>query len=333
MQPLNSIKRKISLLILLLVFLVISPFIILNSFGYKIGDSFSFVKTGGIYIHSDISNTEIFVNGKFIKNGGVLIRNTLIPKLKPNLNYKVEIHKDGFRSWIKEIYVYPSLVSEGRVLMLPNEIEANPVLAFVDEAGVATNTPATTTPKTKSGLFIPDNERFIEIETLFEGENPYITVVEDQALIKSKNELATSTTPLEIPEHFIELGIEDPDSLENLIETSSEVSWLENGNIQLYWIKNLSSIPYYYCDRDLERGCDIEIDLDWENDIEKFAYFPGRDDVWVVLVKNQLYAVEVDPRSQRNIQLIYEGADLDFVKDDSGNIVVKDGGAFFELEL
>ena len=60
---------------------------------------------------------------------------------------------------------------------------------------------------------------------------------------------------------------------------------------------------------------------------------PGRNDVWIVLVQDGIYAVEVDSRSKRNIQPIYLGKDLDFRLDGSGNLIVKDKGSFIELDL
>lgn len=335
MTPLSYKQRRLSLFILVLAFLITGPWILLNSFGYKLDDAFSFIKTGGIYVHSDIANAEVYVDGEFLKNNGGIFRNTLIQKLKPGQNYNIRFVKEGYRPWEKEIYVYPGLVSEARILMLPDQIEARQIFPFFDDEKNGTTTPATTTPKTKKGKYIPQNREYLEILTLFEGENPF---EEEEAknpllgLFEGSTTTPTST-PLEIADHFVKLGIEDPDSLENLIETPKEVSWLDKGNIYLYWIDEEDTIPYFYCTGVKERICNSEIILNWEQGIQKFTYFPGRNDVWVALVGNQLFAIEIDARSHRTIQLIYEGYDLDFVETDSGKIVVSDNGEYFELEL
>lgn len=333
MKPLNKWKRRILLFSLLILFIVLTPWILLNSFGYKLDDTFSIVKTGGIYLHSDVPNTSLFINDKYIKNNGALLRNIFVQKLKPNSKYKVAVTKDDFHAWRKEIYVYPGLVSEGRVLMLPIEIEKTEIFPFFDEEGEGVHSPIpgfTKVSRTANGKIIPENKDYIDVVTLFEGENPYEQKVPE--VIESENILNEEVEP-EVPEYYIELGIKDPETLENLIETSDEMSWLQNGNIVLYWIDKMESIPYYYCGGEKERICNDEIVLDWGDVIKKFDYYPDRNDVWVVLVNDGVYAVEVDPRSERNIQPVYLGSNLDFTISDSGRIFIKEKGAYFELDL
>ncbi len=333
MKPISKNKRKIILLGMFFVFVILGPWILMLSLGYRLDDAFSFVKTGGIYVHSEISNVSVFVNGKYIKENGNIFRNILIQKLKPNQYYKIEINKDGYQSWIKDIYVYPSLVSEGHILMLPNEFEKREVFPFFDSEGNGVSSPIsgfTKIKKTATGRIIPENQEYIDIITLFEDENPYEIKIPE--LVRSTS-TATSTKEKDLPDYYEELGIEDPEDLKNLVETSNEISWLQNGNIVLYWIDKNESIPYYYCGGEEDRLCNEEIILDWGDEIKKFEYLPGRNDVWIVLVNNGIYAVEVDSRSQRNIQKIYIGDNLDFEISQNGNLLIKDKGSFFELAL
>ena len=110
----------------------------------------------------------------------------------------------------------------------------------------------------------------------------------------------------------------------------------------MHWIDKIENIAFYYCNplsRSLingdqeERICNEEIVLDWADDIKRFDYYPGRGDVWIVLTSGGIYAVEVDPRSGRNIQPIYEGLNLDFRLNNVGNLIVKDKGSFIEVDL
>lgn len=343
MSPLNKWKRRSLLFTLVILFLILGPWVLLNSFGYRLDDALGIVKTGGVYIHSNIPNASVYINGKYIKDNGALIRNVLVQKLKPNQNYKIDFYKDGYHSWTKELFVYPSLVSEGRVMMLPLELEQREIFPFFDEEGEGKYTPVpgfTKVSRTADGRIIPENSEYIDVVTLFEGENPFEQ--KPPEVIKSENILEEEKE--ELPEYYEELGIEDPEELENLIETSDEISWLQNGNIVLYWTDYIESIPYYYCSPNLKNSgealdgienkiCNNEITLDWENRINRFAYYPGRNDVWIVSIWNGIYAVEVDSRSQRNIQPIYMGEGVDFRLDNSGNLIVKDKGAFIEVDL
>jgi hypothetical protein len=96
---------------------------------------------------------------------------------------------------------------------------------------------------------------------------------------------------------------------------------------------DIASIPYYYCDGEENKVCVNKITLDWKDEIKKFDYLPGRDDVWLVLTAGGLYAVEVDGRSDRNIQTIYKGPNLDFRLTQTDRLIIKEGSRFFEINL
>jgi hypothetical protein len=332
MQPLSNTKRNILFAGLVLVFILLIPVIVLNSLGYTWTEGFKVSKAGGIYIHSDLPNTRLYINDKFLKENGTFIRNVFVQDLRPNRNYKVVIQKEGYTTWTKDIYVYPSLVSEGHILMLPEEIEQREIYPFFDEEGEGANAPVagfTIVRTTPGGVVIPENDEYIETVTLFEEKNPFEIEVPD--VLTSEN--ISEEEEKILPQYFVDLNIEDPESLENLIETNDEVSWIYKGNIVLYWIDDLEKIPYYYCGGEREKICSDEIFLDWTEDVKRFDYFPGRDNVWVVLVNDGVYAVEIDPRGERNVQLVYGGNDLDFRINDSGNLIVKDKGSYYELDL
>jgi hypothetical protein len=321
MKPLTVKQRSLSLGILVLLFALIAPVILLYSLGYRLDDEYSLQKTGGIFIHSNESEGAVFVDGEFLKNSGFLIRNTLIQDLVPNKEYKVEVHKDGHQSWVKYLFVYPSIVTEGRVLLLPNEFEKREVFQFVDSNDVATATAPTRGAK-------PNNPEYTNIVALFASSTK-----------NAVKPVATSTAATSSPEQkskleifFDELAIKNFESLPNLIVDGKEVSWLNNGNITLYWTDDLESIPYYYCGG-AERVCVNQITLDWGDDIKRFEYLPGREDVWIVLVKDGIYAVEVDGRTQRNIQTIIKGTNLDFRLTQNDSLIIKEGSRYFEINL
>ncbi len=324
MNPLSTKQRLRSLLILVAVFVLIAPVILLYSLGYRLDDKLTLQKTGGIFIHSDVTNSTVFVDGEFLRDNGIFVRNTWIQDLTPNKYYKVEFHKDGFQSWVKELRVYPSIVTEGRVLMLPNQFQMREILPHLVSAGSATTSTA------QSGIpAAPANKEFIAIAELFATSTDEI---EDE---KSATSTATTTVAKQkgdLELFFETLLIEDYQALENLIVNGKEVSWLSDGNINLHWTSDISSIPYYYCGGD-ERACQRSIVLDWGDDIERFEYMPGRDDIWVALVKGGIYAIEVDGRTQRNIQQIYKGENLDFRLTQNDRIILKDGTRFFEISL
>lgn len=386
MKPLSIKKRKILLIVLASLFILIAPFVLLKSFGYKLSytksvtqgvvqgvekvkGAFVWIKTGGIYLYSNINGTRIYVNDNFIESSGLILRNTLIQGLDPNETYDVVVKKDGLHDWRKKITVYPSAVTEARVLMLPTEIKTKIIYPYYDEQGVGTTTIDNYSTSTFS---INDDNELPSLVIAEKKDKDYLELATEFGLINSSNQddsgkndldliesselnnitddetkISTSTVEKSIPEYFIDLGIEDPDELENLIYLADQVAWLENENIKLHWIKPDKVQNYYYC-LELE-NCRTEINLDWNQDILKFDFLPGRDDVFVVMTIDGIYAVEVDDRSDRNIQPIYlleeassaesemlnesdEQEDLDF-KIIQNDVVVYDDGVFKVLDL
>lgn len=326
MNPLTTKQRSRSFLLLVLIFIIIAPLILLYSFGYRLDSSYTLQKTGGVFIHSDIANSSVFIDGKYFKNSGIFIRNTLIQNLTPNKKYKIKVQKNGYQSWIKDMAVYPSIVSEGRVLLLPNKFETREILPYIDpQFG------ATTTPPTKSKIK-PTNAEYMDAFELFASSTKKIkkpnTVVASTTVATS----VVSVQKSELELFFESIGIEEYETLPNLIVNGKEVSWIENGNITLEWMSDLSTIPYYYCDGK-ERKCSKEITLDWQNDILRFAYLPGRNDVWIVLVPDGIYAVEVDGRTARNIQKIYEEKNVDFRLTKNDRLLVKQDKEIFEVTI
>lgn len=326
MKPLTKKQRSLSIGILGFVFIVLAPIIIFYSFGYRFDNEFAFQKTGGIFVHSTISNVSVFLNDEYVKDNGLFARNVLIQDLTPNEVYTIRIQKDGYQSWIKNVFVYPSIVSETRILMLPNEYVIKEILPYIVD-GEATDIAPTKTTK-------PNNEQFLEVVSLFK---PIVekTPIKAPVISKTTNsteqieELEVTKTKLDL--FFESIKIEDQTTLKNLIINDKEVSWLTDSGIVLYWTDTETIAPYYYCES-IERDCKTMATLNW-SDITRFDYFPGRNDVWVVATKDGIYAVEVDQRSQRNVQAIYKGRDVDFRLSAGGRLIVKDGANYFEINL
>lgn len=326
MKPLTKKQRYLSVGLLFLIFIIAAPLIVFYSFGYRLDSEFTFQKTGGIFIQSNIPNASIFIEDEYYKDNGLFLRNILIQDLTPNKTYKIEVQKNGYQSWIKDVFVYPSIVTEGRILMLLNQYETREILPYIDSEGVLTETK----PQASA---LPNNAEYISVLEIFEpAEEPEEILITSSAPVSESKEdvLLKPKTKLEL--FFEELEIENYEELSNLIIEGNEVSWIENGNIILHWIDENSTTPFYYCGG-LERECKTNMLLDWVKPVVRFDYFPGRFDVWVVLVDDGIFAVEIDDRSERNIQTIYRGDNLDFRLISGGRLLIRDGSNFFEINL
>ncbi len=318
MKPLSKKTRRISWALLFLIFLAVSPFILYYSFGYRFDEKLGLVETGGVYIHSDVSNTQVFVNGDYFKNNGVLLKNILIQKLNPEQIHVIDMIKDGYHSWHKELPVVEGLVTEASALMLPVEIDSVAIYPYLDTAGNGTTTAQI------AGRRLIENREYEETLALFNDALAATSTMVD-ALPDIDSDIET-----DVPDYFVKLGVTDPTLLVNLIERGDQMAWLDNGNIVMHWVGETDATPFYYC---VPLECRTTLSLDWASDIIRFDLMPGRNEIALVLNADGLWAVEMDDRSERNIQPVYMGKGIDFRINDSDRIIVSDDGVFFELRI
>ena len=105
--------RRVIFYGLFFIFFPISIGVIFYSQGWRFDfENFNVKKTGAIYIETIPKNVAIKLNNKPIPDQSGLIKSgTLIPDLLPK-NYKIEIQKDDYWTYRKNIKVEPTMVSE-----------------------------------------------------------------------------------------------------------------------------------------------------------------------------------------------------------------------------
>ena len=92
--------RNVIFYALLGIFAVISGPIILYSYGYRYDfEKMTLTKIGGIFVRSAPASTEIYLNGKKIKNqSGILNSGTFITSLLPK-TYDLKVSKEGYKDF------------------------------------------------------------------------------------------------------------------------------------------------------------------------------------------------------------------------------------------
>lgn len=320
MKPLSARRRNLSLIGLLLAFIVGAPFLIAYSTGYRFSfEQFSFVETGGLFIYADLSNVRVFVDDEFVESNGTILRNTLIQNLESERVYHVRVEKDGYLPWYKDLYVYPNLVTEGKILMLPIDIPFTEIAQTLEPMSTSTKPLQKPLPNPEyvvaSELFATTTQ---EQEPLLNIEVPFNDLIE------------TATTSEEIlPDYLRALNIPDIATKEQLQEQWRMVAWLESGNVHAAWAGSRENTPFFFCD---VRGCRDRVFVSLDTDIERFAFFPGRNDAFVVETENHIFAVEADDRSRQNLQTIYAGVDPTF-RLVGNTIYILDGETLYKGEL
>jgi len=332
MKPLSHRFRISSLIILVILFIILVPILWAFSAGYRLDDALSIVRTGGIYINSTIPNTRVFIDDEFVEDNGIFLKNTLIQTLRPNKRYTIHVEKEGYFPWTKELGVFPNLVTEARVLMLKSEPTYRILTKNPGATAQATSTVTSTRPNVATTTTIALNPEYESLVELFSSDNEQfdIEIATTTMMQTPKGKIATTTILMErvLPEFILENSlVQDIESKIDIRELQKTIAWLDEGDVIVSWVGDEDLIPYFFCEAD----CKKLIGLSFNEDITRFDFYPGRNDVLLVLTELGLYAAEIDDRSGQNVQPVYLGKNLDFRVQDGSTIVIKEGDKFIEV--
>ena len=114
-------QRRIYFLIFLLIFIVAVPILAFYSLGYRLDtDKFALVKTGGIFINADPRGVDIYVDGELKKKTSTMpfAQGKLVSGLLPG-KHLIEVKKQNYSDWQKNLEVASNLVTEARNIFLP----------------------------------------------------------------------------------------------------------------------------------------------------------------------------------------------------------------------
>jgi hypothetical protein len=249
-------KKLVYLFGLIAVFIIIIPMLVLVSFGYRVNSKFHLVKTGGIYLANKELDAVVRLNGKNVKKTGMFERSVLIRNLMPK-TYSVEVEKEGYRLWKKNVKVEEQLVEVCFPLLVQSELNAQPVPKYLIK------------PDEKIKKKREPNEEYSEAQKLFKPhDKPVKRVIPGWENDTVKYKLGTNR------------------------RLNSKVLLIRQDNkIYAQWIGTDQKRPFFID----TSGKKMVYSPD--KNILSFGFFPGRSDAILVLLEDlNLYAVEIDTR-------------------------------------
>lgn len=310
MEPLSPRRRKVYLTLLVLVFIIFTPVLIFYSTGYRLDDALSIVKTGGIFVHSDISKTKVYLDNEFVEDVGVFFKNILIQDLKPNKEYEIRIEKDDYQTWQKILPVYPNIVTEAYAFLLPSKFEIKEI-----------KEPINLEKSLQANFYQEDLYLYEKAYSLFYPATS--TPTSTANIIDTLEDLSPTST---WPSFVFEQDLDDLIPIDSQVLFKDKIAyWLEDGVVRVVWGGREDSTPYYFC---LNGDCRKEIIVSTDQPIRYFEVFPGRDEILIIASGSTIEAIEVDDRSERNIQYIYEGLEPTF-RFDGNSLYILDDGKFY----
>ena len=120
--------RTVLFIVCVVLFVLVAPSVIFYSQGYRFDfETRRVVQTGGIYLRASQRNAEIYLNGKLKDTTSIFTNSRLIENLLPK-TYSVEIKKEGYHTWQKNLEVREKQVAEAKNVLL---IRQNPDFSLV----------------------------------------------------------------------------------------------------------------------------------------------------------------------------------------------------------
>ncbi len=290
------IKRKIKILLFIAAFLVISPLVILYASGDILGDGWSILKTGGIYISGAPTGSTIYFNGKEKSQTSFFERTILIKNLRAGA-YDIRVEKAGYNTWEKKIAVTDNFVSEANVFMLPSHVMLAPILRYL---------PATSSSTAASQK---KNQEYTDVSLLFSSSSPVILKTIATTTKISKSAIGTKAFP---------------------IISGNMGLWKDGSKIFVGWLGDNDEAPKFLC---VMASCTEPLLVDTLPAApRRINFLPGFPDAVIVSLGASIFAVQMEDNPAKMPQPIYTGIAPDF-RVFEGSVYIKDGDKFFEAKL
>lgn len=364
-EPLSYRHRNLFFYLLVFIFVAALPFLFLYAAGYRLNFlQTSLISTGGLYVAAERTGAEIYINDELVRETRVFRRAFYAQGLEAR-THRILVQKEDHHTWVKELPVYPHLVTEAQAFNLPLVPTLRVVAPYQTPAGVAVLTSTSTVLQVSK----PQNQ--ILIEKRAATSTMVINPEYDDLLryfekpLKDEREVSLSK---EVP-----LATDTSSTtIATTTKTTSDVVLFESdGKVFARYTGTYNSMPYYYCAdsfppyvpttaasstaranlaniaeaREMfedelmldvqtpkeDIACDPVIEVDtFDEEISYFDFFPGSTDLVVVSGQSGIYVVEIDDRAWQNRQPLLLGEGLRAIVQ-NGAIYIYDGKVIYQV--
>ncbi len=299
MKPLTPNKRAIYFSSFSLVFIIVIPFIIIYSLGYRFTKDYSLTERGGIYVYVPESGSDIYINNEFKKTTGTFQHELFLQNLKPGQS-TVSVSSLLFQPWRKNILITEKEVSPVFPFLVPKDLGLREIV-------VATSTGAFTSTSTSLEINVSEQKVILALFKV-------------PAVVVQKQIKPATTTP------------------EIFAITKKKIKiWSDGNKVFAKYIGEEDRTPPYFCTNitnTTSNLCDPILEIfNAKSPVRHIDFYPSRDDAIIISAGDTVSALEIDIRLPQNIFTLYKGKKPDFRI--SGNkVYVKDGdfvGQFSEI--
>ncbi len=371
-KPLPRARRRNLSILLVLFFLCAVPVFVFYATGYRydfMNPDATITTTGGLYVSVGANEGVVYLDENPVRDSRLFREAMYIQNLTPGLK-RLHVQAPGLHTWVKELPVYPYLVTEVAAFQLPVVPQVRPITEFQTSTGTAVYLSISSTTKLFTGVSttLPFIATTTRATSTFERNTEYTFI---QSLFATN---ITATTTLlnrvvgEVSD-ALQLSDESGRATTTAMATSTinvdDLSLREDGtDVVVVYVGTENNIPYYFCvpqvalastselygpsvmrgvslvlaaipeeseSQSQNRLCRNHIVIDRQGkEIIDFDFFPGTTDLVVLHRSDGVYVVEVDDRSWQNTQPLYPYA-IDELVIENGRMYAKQGTLLFEL--
>lgn len=292
-------KRQILFWFSAIFFVVLLVPVFLFSFGYGIGSNLKIQRTGGISITASVSNAMVTTGSFRKKKTSLLAKNALIKNLVPG-EYEVEVKKDGFWEWKKNLSVFSEKITPREALLVPLEIKGEIL--------------GTTTPATKKEFKLPPSvKRFWELTKSQE----ILMLGDDKKFYRNnklENKIATST---------LEILRKSKNSF--FSEDEQEIIIWDERKIDIIWVGENEKMPLWMEKEHYNSFVSA-------NAIKDVKNYPTKSNYLIIRLENGIFVLEKEAPNN-NIAPLYKGKDPKIISAETGSLILFDDGRYIKIEL
>lgn len=353
-------RKKLIFYGLTILFFIAAPATILYSTGYAFDwEKKQIIKTGGFYFKSSPKKAQIFLDGK--KNGATP---KLIDHLLPR-RYAVEIIKDGFYPWKKNLEIKPDLsVTEARnILLVPKE----PKITLVAENSTSSIKDYFTTTEQKeiNDFFLNNASSTLREAASWVASGNDVYFLEKTNLVlyrinrldlSSKNQI--SFEPLPAPKNNYEILVSDNKiavfepggKLFLFNEQTKTFQLLSEAVIGAYFSPDNKKLVFWndqeiwatWLEDDLilanKKSNEKELITRYSNKIKQAVWLPDSEHIIFLVVKendiDSIKMTELDSRDQRNTYDIFSDKNCEIYFNQKDKLLyIKTQNIIYSLDL
>ena len=249
-RPLPYTHRSYFFYTLTTIFVVALPFLFLYATGYRFTfDKGTLIGTGGIYVAAERTGAEIYIDNELVRETRAFRRAFYAQSLDPG-THRVHVQKEDHHTWVKELPVYPHLVTEAQAFNLPLVPDVRLISPWQNNQGITLVKATSTLYASTTNDFVvatntrslpeANNSEYKNLSRLFIPATNTPEVISATDFLFNQPRVATTATT----------------SLATVATTTKEtrgVKLYQSGeDVFVTFVGPRENMPYYYCAEEFE---------------------------------------------------------------------------------